>query len=259
MPTVEHISDRRVCLFTGAGGRLGSDFCQRYADRYDIAAVGRSRVPNVRTQDQWHVDPLRPMAGPADEAQVFSISADLAEPGALDHVVERTLARFGRIDLLVNGAVFVQRERLTTLADRTEFLEQAFHTNATVPLALAATVVRAAWADTPDANRMLARNVINISSGAGLGYAPFPGLGAYSASKAALNFLTCYLADELRGIGVRVNAIAPTTFPGLIPTQAVSDEIVAVDQGTSSGQIFELNEARSAAGPGSRREERSTA
>jgi NAD(P)-dependent dehydrogenase (short-subunit alcohol dehydrogenase family) len=245
MPTAERLTDRRVCVITGAGGRLGSDFCRRYGDQYEIVAVSRSRVPNVRTQDQWHVDPLRAEAGPSAGSSVYSIVADLTEPGALDEVVERALGRCGRIDLLVNAAVFVQRERLTTLADRTEFLDRAFHLNATVPLALAATVVRAAWADTPDENRILGRNVINISSGAGLGYAPFPGLSAYSASKAALNFLTCYLADELGGIGVRVNAIAPTTFPGLIPTEAVSDEIVAVDSSAASGQIIELNEVRS--------------
>jgi NAD(P)-dependent dehydrogenase (short-subunit alcohol dehydrogenase family) len=249
MPTVDRVADRRVCLITGAAGRLGSDFCRRYGEQYEIVAVSRSRVPNVRTQDQWHVDPLC-AAAPLPGSPVYSIVADLTAPGALDEVVERALGRCGRIDLLVNAAVFVQRERLTTLADRTEFLDRAFHLNATVPLALAATVVRAAWADTPDENRARGRNVINISSGAGLGYAPFPGLSAYSASKAALNFLTCYLADELDGIGVRVNAIAPTTFPDLLPTEAVSDEIVAVDSSADSGQIIELNEVRSPAPTG---------
>jgi NAD(P)-dependent dehydrogenase (short-subunit alcohol dehydrogenase family) len=244
MPMVDASDVRRVCLITGAGGRLGSDFCRRYADRYEIVAVGRGRVPNVRTQHQWHVDPLSSGDGPVAERPVFSIQADLTEPGALDSVVERALARFGRIDVVVNGAVYVQRERLTTLAEHTDFLEHAFHLNATVPMALAATVVRAAWSETPEENRRRGRNVINISSGAGLGYAPIPGLSAYSASKAALNFLTCYLADELSGIGVRVNAIAPTTFPDLIATEAVSDEIVAVDAGTLTGHIVELNEAR---------------
>jgi NAD(P)-dependent dehydrogenase (short-subunit alcohol dehydrogenase family) len=241
MPTVDTSHDRRVCLITGAGGRLGSDFCRRYAERYEIVAVGRSRAPNVRTQDQWHVDPLDP-GDPVEAPSVFWLQADLAEPGALDSVVERALARFGRIDVVVNAAVHVQRERLTTLAEHTDFLAHAFQLNATVPLALAATVVRAAWSETPDENRRRGRNVINISSGAGLGYAPIPGLSAYSASKAALNFLTCYLADELAGLGVRVNAIAPTTFPDLIPTGTVSDEIVAVDQGTLTGHIIELYE-----------------
>lgn len=236
MPTAE----RKVCLITGAGGRLGSAFCSRYAAAYDIVAVCRDRLPaGVRTQDRWYVDPL---AGPHEDPSVFTITADLTDDGAIDRVVELTLARFGRIDLLINAAAFVQRERLTTLAESTAFLERALHVNATIPLQLAATIARRAWSDSPDENRARNRNVINVSSGAGLGFAPVPGLSAYSASKVALNFLTCALAGELEGTGVRVNAVAPTTFPDLIPTEVVADTLVAIDQDACTGQIIDLTQ-----------------
>jgi 3-oxoacyl-[acyl-carrier protein] reductase len=172
--------------------------------------------------------------------QVFTVTADLTDPGALERITELTLARFGRVDLLVNCAAFVQRERLTSLSESSYFLDQAFLVNATIPIRLAALLVRESWRDSPNENQAANRNVVNISSGAGLGVVDAPGLSAYSASKVALNFLTCYLAEELRGIGVRVNAIAPTTFPDLIPTSTVSDVIVQMDYSTDSGTIIEL-------------------
>ena len=46
----------------------------------------------------------------------------------------------------------------------------------------------------------------------------YPDLGQalYASSKAALNHLTYHLASELWDIGVRVNAVAPDTFPGRV-------------------------------------------
>ena len=232
-------SSRRVCLLTGAGGRLGSDFCRRYGASYDIAAVCRRRRPDVADQDRHFVDPLRPTAGGQD-VEVFTIDADLRRPGEAERVVDVTLARFGRVDLLVNAAAHVERERLTALCESTSFLDDAMYVNATVPALLAASLARAFWDGRREENLEHRRNVVNVSSGAGLGYVDSPGLAAYSASKVALNFLTCYQAAELRGMGVRVNAIAPTTFPELIPTETVTDQIVSVDAGDINGQIIEL-------------------
>jgi NAD(P)-dependent dehydrogenase (short-subunit alcohol dehydrogenase family) len=232
-------SQRRVCLLTGAGGRLGSDFCRRYGASYDIAAVCRRRRPDVADQDRRYVDPLRPDRR-HDAVEVFTIEADLRRPGEPERVVDTALAHFGRVDLLVSAAAHVERERLTALCESTSFLDDAMYVNATVPALLAASLARAFWDGRRAENVEQRRNVVNVSSGAGLGYVDSPGLAAYSASKVALNFLTCYQAAELRGMGVRVNAIAPTTFPELIPTERVSDQIVSVDSGELNGQIVEL-------------------
>jgi NAD(P)-dependent dehydrogenase (short-subunit alcohol dehydrogenase family) len=235
---------RRVCLLTGAGGRLGVDFCRRYARHYDIVAVVRKRAPPVPTQHRVLVDPLAP-AGPPPAANahpVYTITSDLRDDASLERVVEVALARHDRVDLLVNAAVHVTRERLISVRERPEMLDEHFHLNASVPIRLAAIVARGCWLDRADENRARNRNVVNVSSMAGLGFVPGVGLAAYSASKAALNFLSCHLAEEFRGLGVRVNTLAPTTFPDLIPTSSVSDQVVAFDRGRLTGRIAELDE-----------------
>jgi NAD(P)-dependent dehydrogenase (short-subunit alcohol dehydrogenase family) len=234
---------RRVCLLTGAAGVLGSDFCRRRRRDYDIVAVYRDRRPDVATQDDWPVDPLTPEVTIAEQRDpVFSVHADLRDSDEIDRVVELALARFGRIDLVVNAAVHVDRDRLTSLASSADMLAETFAVNATMPIAVAAVVARRFWLHRRAENEACGRNVVNISSMASFGVVAGIGLSAYSASKVALNMLTGHLAAELRPIGVRVNAIAPTSFPRLVPTSVVTDAVVDVDNSDLTGTVFQLDE-----------------
>ena len=238
---------RRVCLLTGAAGRLGSDFCRRYRSRYQIVAVYRRRPPNVAHQDIWPVDPLRPRTEPADALErVFALQADLTEESDLVRVVDTTLAVYGRIDLLVNSAVYARSERLNSVAENSALLDNSFYLNATVPIRLAAMIARRHWLWSRGENEALGRNVVNVSSSASLGLVPRAGLAAYSASKAALNMLSCHQAEELGPVGVRVNVLTPTSFPALVPTSAVSDAVVDLDQSGLTGCIVGLDEAGTA-------------
>ena len=97
---------RRVCLLTGASGRLGSYFCSNFADQYDIVAVYRHNRPLIPAQDATWVDPSAPERELAENRQqIFAVRADLTDERECDRVVELALARYDRIDLLVNGAV----------------------------------------------------------------------------------------------------------------------------------------------------------
>jgi len=236
-------SGRRVCLLTGAAGVLGTDFCRRRRHEYDIVAVYRDGRPAVATQDEWSFDPLAPEQPVAEQRDpVFSVHADLRDLGEIDRVVELALARFGRIDLVVNAAVHVHRDRLTCLASSTDMVDEAFAINATLPIALAAVVARRFWLHRRVENEAWGRNVVNVSSMASFGVVPGIGLSAYSASKVALNMLSAHLAAELRPVGVRVNVVAPTSFPRLVPTSVVSDAIVDVDNSDLTGTAVQVDE-----------------
>jgi len=234
---------RRVCLLTGAGGVLGQDFCRRWRHDYAIVAVYRRRPPRAPSQGAGLVDPLAPGAAlPDNRSPVFAVQSDLDADAEVERVVELALARFGQVDLLVNAAVHVRHDRLTSLAGSADFLDTTFSVNVTLPARLAAVLAREHWLHRRAENEAWGRNVVNLSSMAAFGLVPGAGLSAYSASKAALNLLTAHLAYEFGGFGVRVNALAPTSFPRLIPTSAVSDAIVDLDRSDLTGTLVQLDE-----------------
>jgi NAD(P)-dependent dehydrogenase (short-subunit alcohol dehydrogenase family) len=235
-------SPKRVCLLTGAGGRLGSALCRALAPRYEVAAVYRSAPPPCPSQEQSFVDPLDPLGRPAENGHpLFAVRADLADHGAAGRVVELTLARFGRVDLLVNAAADSFWGPILGSRGLLDGLERQFLVNAVVPLRLAAEVAEKFWKHRDRENRALRRNVVNVSSTAGLFVYPGLGQSGYAASKAALNHLSCHAAAEFRAIGVRVNAVAPNSFPSIVPTESVVDAVVRLDGGSETGKVVVLD------------------
>lgn len=234
--------ERRVCLLTGASGGLGTFFCRRFAHRYTIVAVTCSRPLPVPTQHQRFIDPLEPDSQlPANANHVFEVQADLTDDSALRRVAEIAMARFGGVDLLVNAAVISLR--MSLLAFTPEELQKQFLLNTTVPLRLAAVLAEQCWLGQAEENQRRNRNIVNVSSSYGTHLGPIPGnISGYGASKAALNVLSIELASRLRASGIRVNVLAATSFPALVPTEAVARQVVALDQGNASGRIVVVRE-----------------
>ncbi len=220
----------RVCLLTGAAGTLGTDFLQRHGARYDVVAV----VGESPLQVPAHVDWPPPGAG------VYAVQADLFDDGVPAEVAARVVDHFGGVDLLVNAAAHSVWADLLDGDELLDSLPWQLHLNVVVPAAFMVALGAGCWAGDPDANRRRNRNVVNLSSLAG--HRVFGGLGqaGYAASKAALEMLTRHAALELAPRGVRVNALAPDAFPGRVPTGAVSDAVVVLDQGTATGEVVDL-------------------
>ncbi|MFD8243962.1 SDR family NAD(P)-dependent oxidoreductase [Nocardia sp. NPDC059691] len=231
--------ERRVCLLTGASGTLGDAFCQAYYRDYDIVAVCRTRTPAVPSQLEWYIDPLAPDATvPENDSRVFVVRSDLTEPGEVERVVDLALARFGGVDLLVNNAAHV-RLHPGGIVDGDAALddfEPHFALNVAVPLRLSARLAQRCWLHAGPENRARNRNIVNVSSISGSEV--YPAQTLYSASKAALNQLTRNIAAEFAEFGVRANAIAPTTFPALVPTEQVARAIVELDASAVSGGVY---------------------
>jgi NAD(P)-dependent dehydrogenase (short-subunit alcohol dehydrogenase family) len=229
----------RVCLLTGAGGLFGDAFCRLMSRQYAIVAVYRSSPPLVTTQEAQLFDPLAPRrVVPESQHPVFAIRADLSEPGEVDRVIQMSLARFDRVDLLVNAAADVRTSCLTSDPRHVDDWEQQLHVNVVVPLHLASALAHAFWRSDELGNRTQNRNIVNVSSTAGLGGRPGRGRGFYGASKAALNVLTTQMADEYRQLGVRANALAPTFFPEVLPKQRVVRAVRTLDAGQVSGRTL---------------------
>jgi NAD(P)-dependent dehydrogenase (short-subunit alcohol dehydrogenase family) len=230
---------RRVCLLTGASGPLGSAFIERYAERYEIAAVHHRRPVYFATQEQQFVDPLAPeKVQAANKRRVHAIRADIAQRESVETVVREVLDVFGQVDLLINSAAVRRFAPLTSAGEPDA--DAMFAVNVLAPLWFAIALARESWSGQAETNLRANRNVLNVSSTAGLFVYPDLGQGLYSCTKAALNQLTYHLASEFWDLGVRVNALAPDTFPGRISTEKVLEAMIAFDESAQTGEVTAL-------------------
>jgi len=231
------MNGKRVCLLTGASGRLGTVFCSSSANEYEIIAVYRRHPPawpslsrlssSIQTKE-----PLDP---------IHAIQADLRDAADQQRLVDTVLAKFGKVDLLVNSAV---HSVWASMLETNRVIDSAaaqFQMNVIVPLQLAVLVARTFWRDHTVENLQANRNIINVSSIAGSRVYPNLGQGVYAASKAALDQLSRHMADEFSTIGIRVNALAPNSFPRIIPTPGVIQALKKLDQGTMTGRVLILD------------------
>lgn len=134
-------------------------------------------------------------------AEVLSIAADVSQRRDVERLVAETLIRYDHIDALVNNASFLGPSPMPLLIDTpTDEYELVLRTNVLGPFMLAKAVL-------PSMIERGHGSIINVISDAGL--EPYENWGAYGASKAALLQMTRIWAAELKGTGVRVNAVDP--------------------------------------------------
>jgi NAD(P)-dependent dehydrogenase (short-subunit alcohol dehydrogenase family) len=226
---------RKVCLVTGASGRLGAALCRALSDEYDSIAVYRNRIPSFPS------NLVRPLEEIDVAARAYCVQADLTVDVDRRRVVEIAVARHGRVDAVVNCAADNRfHGKLLELSLANQSAEEQLLLNSIVPMALVSAVFQAAWKDDRDDNAALNRSVVNVSSVSGLHIYSNRGQAMFAASKAALNHLTRHLASELKPYAVRANAICPSRFPDTIPTEQVVEQIRKLLAGTRSGDVIEL-------------------
>lgn len=137
-------------------------------------------------------------------AEAAFLPFDLARHEALGEIVETALARFGKLDILVNAA---QASLQLPLAQTgIEEMRVPFDTGFWPSFLL----MRAAYPHLKATRGC----IINFGSGAGL--EPTPGLGAYAAAKEAIRAISKSAAYEWGGDGIRVNVVCPfANSPGV--------------------------------------------
>jgi NAD(P)-dependent dehydrogenase (short-subunit alcohol dehydrogenase family) len=231
---------KRTCLLTGASGLFGTAFIRRFASRYRIIAVHHRGEIAFPSQHQSFFDPLEPAREvAANEHAVHAIRADLATPEGVDATAREAASVCDNIDLVIHAAARRSFRRLLQPAPGDDSAP-LFALNVLAPLRLSVALANAMWRRDPDANARERRNVVNLSSTAGLFVYQDLGQSLYAASKAALNHLTYHMASELWDIGVRVNAVAPDTFPGRVTIDEVLDAVVALDESDETGRLVPL-------------------
>ena len=182
-------------LITGSATGIGAATALHFARLGWHVVVNYSRS---RTEGEAVADACRAAAGDA-----LLVQADVAQDADCRRLVAETVAKFGRIDALVNNAGVTKFAALKDL----EALSAADFTRLTeVNVASMFQMARAAAPHLRAAKANNVASIVNVTSRAGIS-----GAGssiAYAASKAAANTLTISLARALAP-EIRVNAVAP--------------------------------------------------
>ena len=230
-----------TCLVTGSAGKLGSALCKALVETHQIVAVYRRKLPGFPSQLRSTIDPGSTSKKWESADVPFCIQGDLTRNEDVRRIVEVALARFGRIDVLINSAADTRfHGKLLELSFGSAEAQNQLLTNCIAPTQLVSTVFQESWKHERAANREFNRCVINISSVSGLHVYPSAGQAFYSASKAALNFLTRHLAGELADYCVRANAICPSRFPDSVPTEKVVSRVRNVIASQVTGEVIEV-------------------
>jgi NAD(P)-dependent dehydrogenase (short-subunit alcohol dehydrogenase family) len=148
-------------------------------------------------------------------AGAFPVAGDIANSTVVREIVDRTLDRCGRLDILVNNAALALSTRFEKISE--EEWRRAMDVNVTAPFLLIRAVL-------PAMKAAGAGRIINISSTAGKSVSTLAG-AHYTTSKAALLGLTRAAAKELGPYGITVNAVCP----GLIDTELTRENASPAD------------------------------
>ena len=178
----------KVTLVTGASQGLGKALALAFAGE------GARVVVNARSEES-----VRPVAEEieATGAEVLAAAGDVSKSTDVERMVNETVGRFGKIDVLVNNAGLLgPRVRIE------EYPEDEWRRVIDANLSGPFLVSKAAIPHLPQGG-----SIINVVSGVSVeGRTEW---GAYSVSKFGVEGLTQILAAELAGRGVRVNAVDP--------------------------------------------------
>lgn len=178
--------DQSVCIVTGASSGIGA------ATARLLSGLGARVVLAARRTER-----LEALA--AELPGSLAVTTDVTVAEQVHRLVDRTVDAYGRVDALVNNAgqgLHVPLEELDP-AD----LRAVFELNVIAPLVGMQAVLPVMRAGSGGA-------VVNVSSATSLRV--FPGLGGYSATKAALNMLSQVGRLELADAGVTVSVVYPS-------------------------------------------------
>lgn len=185
----------KVAIITGAARGIGKGIALAYVKAgADVLIIDREEVLGKETDAELRE--INPKAA--------FLAMDVTRHDELETVVENVVARFGRLDILVNAA---QSSRVERVADTSnEAMAIAFDTGFWPSFIL----MRAAYPHLKATRGC----VINFGSGAAFG--ALPTQGSYSAAKEAIRSISKTAANEWGAEGVRVNIICPfANSPGV--------------------------------------------
>lgn len=186
---MDNLSNKKTWFITGASKGLGLEFVKQLLEKGEyVAATSRSKAE------------LEKAAGTHEN--FLSLEMDLTNEQSVTKAINETIAKFGRLDVVVNNAGYGLLGSVEELSDAEA--RQNFEVNVFGSL----NVIRQAL---PHLRAQKSGHIFNISSIGGV-VGNFPGFGIYCATKFAVNGFTEALAVEAKPFGINTTIVMPGYF-----------------------------------------------
>jgi short-subunit dehydrogenase len=186
---MERVLKGKVAVVTGASSGIGE------ATTRELALRGASVVLASRAMDK--LEALQRGIS-ASGGVALAVETDVSDRGSVDAMVGRTVGELGSLDVLVNNAGLGLSGRITEV--RAEDVRHVFEVNTVGPL----NCIQAALPHMGEGGR-----IINVSSV--VGKRAIPKVGAYCATKSALDALSDALRVEIKSRKISVTSVYPGT------------------------------------------------
>src|SRR5438128_2409624 len=213
MGTVNFDFKGEIVMVTGGSRGLGLEIAHAFGK-------GGAKVVITARREQWLIEAEKFLK---DEGiAVDAMICDVADAASVEQMVQQTIEKNSKIDVLVNNAGLTWGAPAESMP--LERWRQVIDANITGTFLMSQTVGR----------HMLERNkgaIVNVASIAGFGGGQLQTVG-YNASKAAVINLTRALAVEWGPRNIRINCIAPGMFRTRM-TEAIIDRAEAVVAGAT--------------------------
>ena len=208
----------KVTIISGIGPGLGQELalaCAREGAKLVVGARTAAKLDEIEAQ----------IAATTPSCEVLKCATDIRDRAACDAMAAATLARFGRVDILINSAYIVGQYQRAAEADLDDW-RNTLETNLFGSMNLIQAII-------PAMRSVGGGSIVNVNTK--VARMPLEDHGGYAVSKAALRMATTQLAKELGGDGIRLNSI----FPGWMWGDTVEEYVnnLAQQSGRSAESI----------------------
>lgn len=209
-------NERKVAIVTGASQGIGAGLVKGFRDRnYRVVATSRSIRPNV--------DP-----------DILAVPGDIANPATAEAVVREAIARFGRVDTLVNNAgIFIAKPF-------TDYTAEDFASKIATNLAGFFHITQQA------ARAMLALgsgHIVSITTSLTDQAVSAVPTALANLTKGGINSATKALAIEYARKGIRVNAVSPGTIKTPLHAPETHEFLAGLHPVQRMGEIRDIVDA----------------
>jgi NAD(P)-dependent dehydrogenase (short-subunit alcohol dehydrogenase family) len=208
----------KAALITGGDSGIGRAVAVLYArEGADVAVVYLKEEQSDAEQTRRAVE--------AEGRKCLLLPGDVTDPKFCKQAVERTVAEYGKLDVLVNNAAYQQRQdRLEDITE--EQFEKTFRTN-----------IFGYFYLTKAALAYMGRGSAIVNCGSITGLEGNKTLIDYASTKGAIHAFTKSLAQSLVERGIRVNCVAPgPVWTPFIPSSGTPEKTAEHGKGTPMGR-----------------------